>query len=118
MSSIYEIVIKLTYDEYKYNILLKAKYNKQDIMYKWHTPIYAINEQQAIEKYLTRYAVDKCIPWVCGGTAENIHREVVCVNKNIVYSIKELQDKMDSGDFLDYCRDKLGLTQTIDSILK
>lgn len=118
MSNIYEIAIKLTYDEYEYRFFRKNKFIKQRIIHKWHTPIYANNEKQAIEKFSVRYNVDECIPWVIGGNAENIQREVVCIKNNTVYSIKELQNTMDSGDFLDYCRDKLGLNQTIDTLLK
>lgn len=118
MSNIYEIAVKFTYDKYEYRIFRGYKFIEHRTIYMWRTPIYANNEKQAIEKFSIRYNVDECTPWVIDGKAENIQREVICTNKNIVYSIKELQNKMDSGDFLDYCRNKLGLNQTIDTILK
>lgn len=119
MSNIYGIAVKLTYDKCEYRLFRGYKFVKQEVKYYWQTPIYAINEQQAIEKFSDRYEINNCNPWIFGGTAaENIQREVVCVNENKVYSIKELQKEMDSRDFLDYCRDKLGLSQAMDTILK
>jgi len=118
MSNIYKIAVKLTYDMYEPRLFSKEdKFICQTINYHWHTPIYANDEQQAIDKFFQRYNIDNCNPHIYG-KIKNIQREIICINKNATYTIKQLQKEMDSNDFLDYIRDKLELDKVVDLVVK
>jgi len=114
MNKIYTIAVKFSYDYYlkKY---FKYKFTTQKIDYYWGTPIFAKNKEEAIEIFNKRYAVDKCDIFLWEGKAKNIYKDVVCIG-NKEYTIKELQNKMESNDFLHYCRQELGLEE-IENIL-
>lgn len=121
MAKVYKIGIKITYDEYKPRIFFEDKFVKTTVKYDWQTPIFANNEEEAIGKFKERYDWENYyLPFYYidyGIIDKNIKYEVVCINDNFSYTMKELYKNMDSNEFLHYCRQELGLEQTINNII-
>jgi len=117
--NIYIIGIVVSYDIYSshfiFRFLNKFIKRKKEIM--WMVPVLGFNEEDAIQKYSKRYKINNAIPYVYEGKITNIIREIKCINTKH-YNLNILQENMISEDFLHYCKQELGLEQTINNIIK
>jgi len=116
---IYTIGIKFTYDIYTDNLIFKNKFIETMESIEHKVPILATSKENAIIKYNNRYNFEETMPdewFYCESKIKNIQKEIVCYSETYFYSINKLKEKMNSEDFLHYCRQELGLQERIKNI--
>lgn len=118
---IYKVGIEFTYDEIKKRVLLKDKIKLKD--YKEENcfvPILATNKEEAIDKYRQIYYDIKKqdIPTSIWYTHEvvNVRTEII-VYEYGHHTLSYLQKKMHSDDFIEYCKQSMGLSEQVENIL-
>lgn len=118
MGKIYTVAVEFTYDCYIRSFFgFRSKFICKEIEYYWQRPIFAIDENEAIKIYQGSNNTEKCSLYVpYGSDTKNVVKKVVIIEKD--YTIEELQKKMNSKEFLQYCRQELGLDQTVNILTK
>lgn len=116
--NIYTIGVEVMSDLYEFGLFKKKLFKKDSIKTMWKTPVLATNKDEAINIYKSRYNWEVAEYIYFGYDTENIRRKVICASSKNKYTFKELQEEMNSEDFLKYCRQELNINDIVNEICK